>query len=117
VTYLTEWAVAFGLTQLVEVPVVTRVTRGLPAPAWRRAALAFAATLATHPIVWFVIPELGLSESLRYAASEAWAFGAELVFYRLAMPGATWGRAAAASGLANGASFLVGLAAYRALGP
>jgi hypothetical protein len=115
-TYLTEWALAFGLTQLVEIPVVVRVTRGLPAPAWQRAALAFVATLATHPIVWFVMPELGLSEPLRYAASEGWAFGAELVIYRALLPGATWGRAAAASGLANGASFLVGLGAYRALG-
>ncbi len=116
-TYLTEWALAFGLTELVEMPIVTRVTRGLAALPWQqRAAIAFFATLATHPIVWFVVPQLGLSEPLRYGASEAWAFGAELAFYRVAMPGATWGLAAAASGLANAASFLLGLLAYWVLG-
>jgi hypothetical protein len=115
-SYLAEWALAFGLTQLIEVPVVTALTRNLAAPAWRRAALAFFATLATHPIVWFVMPELGMSEPMRYVASEGWAFGAELVFYRVAMPGATWGVAALASGLANGASFAAGLLAYRVLG-
>ena len=104
------------MTQVVEIPVVVGVTRGLAAPVWQRAALAFVATLATHPIVWFVMPELGLSEPVRYVASEGWAFGAELLIYRALLPGATWGRAAAASGLANAGSFLAGLAAYRVLG-
>ncbi len=115
-TYTGEWALAFALTQLVEVPVVVLVTRRLAAPAWQRAAVALLATLATHPIVWFVVPTLGLSEPMRYAASEAWAFGAELLIYRLALPGASWRRAAAASGLANAASFALGVLVYRVLG-
>ena len=104
------------LTELLEVPVVVAVTRGLPLPAWRRAAIAGFASLATHPIVWWVIPELGLGEPLRLGACEAWAFGAELVFYRLVLDGLTWRRAALASGLANGLSFGVGLVLWSLLG-
>ena len=115
-TYLTEWALAFGLTQVVEVPVVVAMTRAVPSAAWRRAAIAFVATLATHPIVWFVMPELGLGEPMRYAASEAWAFGAETAIYAATLPGLSWPRAAAVSAVANGASFVLGLLVYRALG-
>jgi hypothetical protein len=115
-TYLGEWARAFALTQIIEVPLVVVATRPLAMPAWQRAALAAFASLATHPIVWFVMPELGLSEPARYVGSELWAFGAEALFYRLALPGASWGRAAAASGLANAVSFGVGVVFHHLIG-
>lgn len=53
-----RWLIAFAFTQLVEVPVYVRalerqrVARSLPATA----AIAFGASLLTHPVVWFVIP-------------------------------------------------------------
>jgi hypothetical protein len=114
VTYLGEWALAFALTQLVEVPIVTYIARG---PVWKRAAAAFVATLATHPIVWFVIPELELREGVRLVASEAWAFGAECLFYIAFLAPISWRRAAAASAIANGASFGLGLVAWRLRAP
>ena len=106
-----EWAVAFALTEIVEVPIVLLLTRG--APAWRRALTAFFATLATHPIVWFVLPELGLGEGARLFASEAWAIGAEGVFYRIFLPPFTWRGALCTSVVANLASFALGLLYYR----
>ena len=62
------------------------------------------------------MPELGLSEPARYVGSELWAFGAEAVFYRLALPGASWGRAAFAAGLANAVSFAVGVLFHHLIG-
>ena len=78
-----SFALAFAITQLVEVPIYLRALRGAPgspplaatpsatreaperpAPSRsstrtsvaRRAALAFGASALTHPIVWFVMP-------------------------------------------------------------
>jgi hypothetical protein len=120
VTYLGEWGLAFALTQLVEVPIVVALTRAAEAPAWKRAAAAFVATLATHPIVWFVIPEFSLGfnvgEGARVFTSEAWAFAAECAIYRLFLPPLGWRRAAAASAIANAASFGVGVLFFRLRG-
>jgi hypothetical protein len=116
VTYLREWAFAFALTQIVEIPIVVLATRALEAPRYKRAAAAFVATLATHPIVWFVIPDLGLDETARVFVSEAWAFGAECLIYRLFLAPLTWRGAAATSALANAASFGVGVLLFRLRG-
>ena len=115
-TYLKEWALAFALTQIIEVPIVVALTRAAELPAWKRAATAFVATLATHPIVWFVVPELGLGESARVSASEGWAFGAECVIYRLFLAPLGWRASAAASALANAASFGIGVLLFRLRG-
>jgi hypothetical protein len=45
------WLLAFLFTQAVEVPIYMRGLRA-------RAFEAFGATALTHPIVWFVIPEV-----------------------------------------------------------
>jgi hypothetical protein len=116
VTYVREWALAFALTQVVEIPIVVFATRAAGAPAWKRAALAFLATLATHPIVWFVVPELELGDAARISLSEAWAFGAECLLYRLCFDALSWRGAAAASALANAASFAVGVVFFRLRG-
>jgi hypothetical protein len=110
-TYLSEWAVAFALTELVEVPIVVGMAR--TAPLATRVAAAFFATLATHPIVWFVLPELGLGEYARLFGSEAWAIGGECVFYRFFLPPCTWPVAARVAVVANVASFALGLLYYR----
>lgn len=44
-----SWLAAFGLTQLIEMPIYRH---GLGARPWA----AFGASAITHPIVWFVIP-------------------------------------------------------------
>jgi hypothetical protein len=117
VTYLLEWLRAFGLTEAIEIPIVLALTRSSPPvggmPAWRRAAIAFFASLATHPIVWFVIPELALADTTRIALSEAWATGAELAFYWVALPTLGVKRAAIVSVAANAASFGAGLLLWK----
>jgi hypothetical protein len=46
-----HWLVAFAFTQVVEVPIYLRATR-------RRPLVSFGASAITHPIVWFVIPNV-----------------------------------------------------------
>ena len=107
--WVTDWLKAFALTETVEIPIVLALTRAAPLAAPRRAALAFFASLATHPLVWFVFPALGLSEPVRVALSETWAWGAEAVFFLLVFPSLTSARAISTSAMANGVSFSVGL--------
>ena len=52
--FLARWAVAFALTQAIEMPVYWRALPGRPRR--ERLALAFGASGLTHPAVWFVIP-------------------------------------------------------------
>jgi uncharacterized membrane protein YfcA len=47
---LSGWAVAFALTQALEMPIYWRVSRSL--------RVAFFASALTHPLVWFVFPML-----------------------------------------------------------
>lgn len=64
--WLVPWLSAFGLTQLVEMPLYVRALRErMPpdqAPAIERLpvalAVAFGASALTHPVVWFVMPAL-----------------------------------------------------------
>jgi hypothetical protein len=63
---LSGWVRAFGLTQLVEVPIYfvalgsVRLNPGLAAKRspGMRLGVAFLCSLLTHPIVWFVFPRL-----------------------------------------------------------
>lgn len=50
---LYNWLIAFGLTQLVEVPILAAWIPGRALTG--RVALAFGASALTHPVVWFVI--------------------------------------------------------------
>ena len=47
---------------------------------------AIPVNLASHPAVWFVIPELGMSYNPRVVLSEVWAVGIEMWAYRLIFP-------------------------------
>ncbi len=125
--YVLEWLRAFALTQVIELAVYALI---LPAsrPRRERLAIGFGASAITHPLVWFVIPALmqlirpcvapDLEPRVYWwvtvAVSEAFAFGAEAGWMRAF--GLSWPRAALASGLANGASFTVGLVCYKLLG-
>lgn len=125
--YVLKWLVAFLLTQTIEMGVYTNLL-GDARPLRERLAIAFAASAITHPMVWFVIPPA--MQALRHAlaiempfdqwwwvtvaVSEAFAFGAEALW--LSAFGLRPARAALASAMANGASFLVGLLCYQLLG-
>ena len=102
-TYFQSWALAFALTQLVEMPVY----RTLAPVSWRR---AFSLSLATHPVVWYVVPPLceraGLSWGPTLWLAEGFAYLVEAALLRAY--GVSWLRAVAVSCAANTASAVVG---------
>ncbi len=82
---LLDWAPAFALTQLIEVPIYRRTLR-CPAE------VAFAASAITHPIVWFLFPwmgchMLGVRGVPVVVASELFAWIAEAVYLAFARVG------------------------------
>ena len=104
------WLLAFLITVAVEVPIVVALTRACQVSAARRTALAVFAQLVTHPLVWFVFPQIvGLTGRTSLLLSEGWAWLAETAFYAIALPGLSLSRAVAASAIANAASIAVGL--------
>ncbi len=109
---LRAWAVAFMLTQLVEIPIYLRFLRRTARPAAERTAIAFAATAITHPLLWFAGPVVvGASASFAtfLALVEAFAIAAEaawLAAFRVPRP-------LLASALANATSVAVGLVLRR----
>ncbi|HEY8426941.1 MAG TPA: hypothetical protein VIL20_01145 [Sandaracinaceae bacterium] len=118
------WLRAFLLTQAVELGVYASLV-GRARPRRERLAIAFGASAITHPLVWFVLPEAvrasGLATGdwhtdwrIAVGLAEAFALTAEAVWLRLF--GVRLSRALAASLLANGASFTIGLFLYRSVG-
>lgn len=107
--------VAFAFTQMVEVGVYAQA-HDRPRPLAERLAIGFACSGITHPLVWFVIPELARAAGIeRYwtmvACAEAFAVLAEAAFlsgFRVRHPLA-WALAA------NTSSFVMGLYGYRLL--
>ncbi len=67
---MTAWLGAFAVTQLVEVPIYLRATRG-------RWVVAFCASLLTHPVVFFGFPRWFGEYWTGVAAAEAFAVGVE----------------------------------------
>jgi hypothetical protein len=107
---LASWPAAFLVTVLVEVPIMVAVLRATPAPAWKLATTALVAQLATHPVVWFVFPQIGaLSHGQSLWVSELWAWLVEAWLLARALPGVGPIDAAGVSALANGASLGVGV--------
>jgi hypothetical protein len=101
--YVLAWLRAFAVTQLVEVPVYTRVCRATRAQ-------AFGASLVTHPILWFVIfPHLHASYLGKCVAGELFAWLVEAAYLRALRIEPRWPRALLCSLAANGASVAVGL--------
>lgn len=104
------WFRAFLLTTAIEVPIVLWLTREVPLPAWRRGGISFFGQCATHPMVWFVFPYIvGLRGRTALTLSELWAWLGEAALYFLALPGLRPLRAVGIAGVANGASFALGL--------
>lgn len=102
-TYFQSWALAFVLTQVVEMPIY----RALAPVRWAR---AFSLSLVTHPVVWYVFPPLceaaGLSWGQMIWLAEAFAYLVEAAMLR--GYGVRWPRAIAVSCLANTASVVAG---------
>jgi hypothetical protein len=55
--WILRWLIAFVFTQCVEMGFYVNAFRA-PRPLRERLAIAFACSAITHPIVWFVIPEV-----------------------------------------------------------
>ena len=84
--WIEMWLAAFVLTQLVETPIYTLAQRrdGPPAALLRRVGFAFLASALTHPVVWFVIPEIIPLEryTLFFVFAEGFAVFAEALLMR-----------------------------------
>jgi hypothetical protein len=105
------WLVAFLITVVIEAPIVLALTRDGETPATKRLVLIVFAQLVTHPLVWFVFPQIaGLTGTTAAVLSELWAWLAEAVFYALVLRNVSFVRALGVSALANGASVLAGVA-------
>jgi hypothetical protein len=109
--HLLRWLAAFALTEIVEVPIYWRALARSPEtrvqPPAVRFAIAFGASLLTHPFVWFVFPRLhlGLTYIERSLLSELFAWGFETLWFRFFGLERAWLWSLAA----NSASVAVGL--------
>ena len=106
--WITDWLRMFALTLLVELAVALPLWRATEPRVLRRAAAVALVNLATHPVVWFVIPGAALGQASRACISELWAVGIEALAYRVIFPLADWRRTLTISFLANLASFVAG---------
>lgn len=102
-TYFQAWALAFAITQVVEVPIY----RALAPVRWWQ---AFSLSLVTHPAVWYVFPPLGARAGLSFPQTlwlaEAFAYVTEAALLRAY--GVRWWRALAVAIVANTASIIAG---------
>ncbi len=121
--HVLAWLSAFVFTQVVECPLYLVAMRGSKRPVRSRLMIAFGASLITHPIVWFVIPDLSYTlidpwahPAAAYAAmvafAESFAVGVEAIYLaRLEVEDAwLWSLAAnaASAGLGLGSRWLFG---------
>jgi hypothetical protein len=116
-----RWLLAFALTQSVEMGIYAQAHEA-PRPLRERLAIAFACSGITHPLVWFVIPELMDMLSTGWASGPGWlsnwwttvavaeAFAVLAETALLAAFAVRWALAWAL--LANATSFTVGLFLY-----
>lgn len=111
--FVLRWAIAFAFTQMVEAPIYAAAI-GAARATRERWAIALAASLLTHPIVWFVLPDvvslLAPDASPWSAIAVAELFAVSLEAAWLALFGVR--RALLLALLANGTSFTLGLFAY-----
>ena len=105
----TGWLAAFLLTVAVEVPVAGWLLRRDEPDRVRLVLLTAFASLATHPIVWYVWTQVFLVGTPAYlVAAEAFAVLVEAAFYWAAFRGVRPSRALLISLAANAASFATG---------
>lgn len=105
--FVLAWARAFAWTLAVELTVAAPLLRGRRAA---RVVLVFLANLASHPAVWFVFPDLGLSYAAWLALAETWAVTVEAIAYATLLPDTSTRRAIAVALAANAASLAAGFA-------
>jgi hypothetical protein len=103
------WLLAFGLTTAIETSLLAWLGRRAEPRLVRRVGIALLGNAASHPVVWFAFPALGLGWGQTTALSEAWAWLLEATLYRLALHSASWRVALGLSFAANMASFVLGL--------
>jgi hypothetical protein len=113
--YLLAWLRAFAFTQVIEAPIYRRI---VPCSFGQ----AFAASLFTHPLVWFIFPLLGrhridlpwCSVPLPGLSYVNWTILAELAAWLLEalwfLRFVSWQRALMVSLIGNSASLAIGLA-------
>jgi hypothetical protein len=108
--WLADWLRAFAITLVVELAVAGAMLARAERRLHRRIGAIALVNLASHPLVWFVFPALGLAHPSRLALSETWAVVSELAGYRVIWPELSLRRAAMVSLCANATSFAAGLA-------
>ena len=79
----TLWLRGFGLTLAVEEGIAVPLLAAVEPSRVRRILAVLIANLATHPLVWFFFTRLGWSWTMVTWVAEAWAFGFEIVVYRV----------------------------------
>ena len=111
-TYEALWLRFFAVTVVIELLVATSLLRGEGSLA-RRATAVVVANLASHPIVWFVLPRIIAPRAAMIVTAESWAIASETVVYALVFPTLPRTRALGVSAVANALSFLAGLVLTR----
>ncbi|HEY2509536.1 MAG TPA: hypothetical protein VGI39_01650 [Polyangiaceae bacterium] len=108
--WLRGFALTLGVEEAIGIPLLAPVepSRG------RRAMAVLLVNLATHPLVWFFFTHLGWPRLAVILAAEGWAFGFEILGYRVIFPAASWRRCALVSVAANLASYALGVLAIEA---
>ncbi|MEZ4226125.1 MAG: hypothetical protein R3B13_34585 [Polyangiaceae bacterium] len=114
-SYVDLWFRAFVVTAASEGLLLVPLLRKLESSWLRRAACVLLANLASHPAVWFVFTDFGLTYAYRFALSEAWAVAVEVLAYRLLFSKLTMRKALLLSLAANALSVSFGLT-LRSLG-
>ena len=113
---ISEWLPAFGLTLVIEWPIVVLLVRRLEPDLVRLSVLVVTVNLATHLAAWYVLTQLlSIASPVYVLVAESWAMAAEAVFYVAAIRGLTAGRAVGVALTANLTSFVVGRGVFTAL--
>lgn len=99
----------FALTLLVEVSVLVGLHRR-ERSFWRIVATGLVANLATHPLVFLVMPHMFSDWGTYLVVAECFALIVEAPIIWLGLRPQPGMRALASSALANGSSYLVGMA-------
>jgi hypothetical protein len=107
----TLWLRGFGLTLVVEEAIAVPLLRSVEPSLLRRVMAVLLVNLATHPLVWFFFTHLGWSWTMVSWVAESWAFGFEIIAYKVIFASASWRRCAVTSIAANAGSYLLGLVA------
>ena len=106
------WIMAFSLTQVIEVTVGLLFWTDTKVSMLRKISILFGASLITHPMVWFIFPQIrdegGFSYGEYLLMVESYAYGVEALYYyafRIHRP-------ILLSVITNSCSFLTGVFLY-----